>query len=88
MHCARLLPGSAAFSDQHDPTPGLTDMALQSFTHLGLRVADLRRAEEFYRDLFAVKLAFMVCNLDAYLWTLTQRASSRCTSRTRSAVCA
>ena len=58
MHCARLLPGSATFSDQHDPTPGLTDMTLHSFTHLALRVADLRWAEEFYRDLFALEVAF------------------------------
>lgn len=33
-------------------------MALRSFTHVALRVEHLREAEDFYRELFALEVAF------------------------------
>ncbi len=50
-------------------------MALHGFTHLALRVQRLRAAEAFYRELFALEVAFREAETPEGGW-LTLRASA------------
>jgi catechol 2,3-dioxygenase-like lactoylglutathione lyase family enzyme len=50
-------------------------MTLHGFTHLALRVGDLRKAEAFYCELFALEVAFREVETDGGWWTLPALAT-------------
>lgn len=49
-------------------------MTYQAFTHIALIVRPLRQAEEFYRTLFALEVAFREAETDAGWYTLPSNA--------------